>query len=137
MPENKQTPEPEEGPRSFVNFLTTIADGEAERELSYQLHELARRMQEEAHTRGDKVSGSLSLNIKMVVDNLGHAIVGYDVSTKQPKRKTSGAVFWLTAGGNLTPDNPKQQKLNLRHVDGGRAPARDITESKSAAGSEE
>jgi hypothetical protein len=130
---NKPTDDRElEGPRSFTAFINALADGEAEGELSFQLHELAKRMQQEAKARGDKVSGSLSLNIKMVVDTSGHAIVGYDVSTKQPKRKTSGAVFWLTEGGNLSADNPRQAKLPLREVKGGREPARDITEPKSA-----
>jgi len=122
----------EEGPRSFISFLGTIADGEAEAELSYQLHELTKRMQEEAVTRGEYVKGSLSLNIKMTVSNLGHAIIGYEVATKQPKRKTSGAAFWLTKGGNLTVDNPKQQKLVLREVKSPREAARDITEPNTA-----
>jgi hypothetical protein len=119
-----------EGPRSFVSFLNNIADGEAEGELSYQLHELVKRMREESVARGDTVSGGLTLKLKFKVDNLGHVIVGYKVTKTEPDRKTSGAHFWLTKGNNLTVENPKQQKLPLREVPGGRARARDITEAK-------
>jgi hypothetical protein len=68
-PTNEETGEVE-GPRSFSAFLGNIADGEAEGECSYQLHELVKALRKESVARGDKVSGALSIKMKFVVDNL-------------------------------------------------------------------
>lgn len=114
-----------EGPRSFATFVTTLAEGEAEQELSYQLHELMKRCQEEAHMRGDKVKGTLTLSVRFIVEPKGFVGIGYDVATKAPKRKTSPGVFYLTRGGNLSLENQRQQKLPLREV-GGKSEMRDV-----------
>jgi hypothetical protein len=121
MSKDKKTDEPaEEGARSFLVFLRDLGEGEAESELSYQLHELCKRIQEEASAQGSKVRGALSLKLRIVAEPKGPVGISYDVETKSPKRKTSPAVMWLTKGGNLTPDNPRQQRLGLREVGGTR-----------------
>lgn len=131
----KQQESKEEGPRSFSRFLHTLADGEAESTLSYQLHELMKRCQEEAITRVGMVKGALSLKLRFAIDEHGHAEIAYDVAIKEPARKTSKGHFWLTKHGNLTAENPKQTKLPLRDV-GGREPARQVIDEPPGAARE-
>jgi hypothetical protein len=113
MAENKQNgaAPPEEGPRSFSVFLQNIADGEAERELARQLQELNLYLISEMKNRGDKVSGSLNLKVKLTVDTGKHCIVTYGVAQTRPNRKTTGAIFWLTEGGNMSVSDPRQPSL--------------------------
>lgn len=110
----------DEGPRSFSTLLGQLADGEAERDLSEQLLELTKKIQDEALARGDEAKGSLSLKIVITADHKGVATVTYTVDVKHPKRKTSAALYWLTKAGNLTPENPRQTKLPLRDVSSAR-----------------
>lgn len=131
MAETEKKPA-EEGPRSFTVFMRDLSDGEAEGELSYQLHELCKRMQEEAAARNDKVKGKLALTVSLQAEPSGIVGVSYAVDVKAPKRRTSPAVFWLTRGGNLTGQNPKQQKLPLREVAAPPAEARDVDAPSSA-----
>jgi hypothetical protein len=122
----KEPEEKEEGPRSFSVFVGNLAEGEAERELSYHLHEVCKRLQEEAHLRQAVVKGGLVLKIKIAADKNGTAAIHYDVEPKMPKRQTSNSVYWMTKGGNLTPDNPKQQSFKLKEVPAAKGEAREV-----------
>lgn len=116
----------DEGPRSFSTLLGQLADGEAERDLSEQLLELTKKIQDEALARGSEAKGALSLKIAITADHKGVATVTYVVDVKHPKRRTSAQLYWLTKGGNLTPENPRQTKLPLRDVSGSRE-TRDVS----------
>jgi len=111
MPEIKQPNGAEEGPRSFSVFLQNIADGEAETECARQLQELNQYLMSEVERRHDKVAGSLNLKVKVLVDTAGHATVSYAVTQARPARKTTGAIFWLTKGGNLSVSDTRQREL--------------------------
>lgn len=111
MRENKPTNGVEEGPRSFSVFLQNIAEGEAEIECARQLQELTRCLMDEMDRRRDKVAGSLNLRVKVLVDTAGHAAISYAVTQSKPARKTSGAIFWVTKGGNLSVSDPRQKDL--------------------------
>lgn len=138
MSKTTTTTEPtkEEGPRSFAKFIHDLADGECESETSYELHELMKRCQEEAAARGVKVKGSLTFKINFNVEQSAKQSIvqiGYEVTAKAPKRRTSPATFWLTKNGNLTAHNPAQQKLALREVTGpDQREARDVGEAPAA-----
>ena len=106
----------EEGPRSFLKFLNEIANGEVESEGSYLLHTLGQRLQEEAAVRNGKVKGKLTLTITFTTDETGTTSVFYDIDKKEPKRKTTPALFWLTKHGNMSVTNPRQLGLALREV---------------------
>jgi len=110
----------EEGPRSFVVFLRDLAQGETEALAAHELHELLKRLDEEAHTRNARVKGKLNLKLSFTVDENGVVAVAYDIETKAPPRKTTSSVYWMSKGSNLVAENPRQQKLALRDVSGSR-----------------
>lgn len=106
-------PEPpkEEGPRSFGVFLRKLAAGEAESALSYELHQLGIKLKDEAQTRGELVKGSLTLTLNFEAEPEDQLVkVAYEVKTKAPKPKRARGYFWLTQGGNLSSQQPKDVK---------------------------
>lgn len=110
--------EKEEGPRSFAVFLGKLGDdGEVEKELSQELHELVKTCRKTAQATGAKVKGKITFSLDVTVDHTGPAIVKPDIVVKAPKRRRADAAFWLTKGMNLSADNPKQAELpGLRQV---------------------
>lgn len=120
----------EEGPRSFLTLLGKVADGELESSGSYELHELAKRLQELSALTHGKAKGKLKLILNMVADPSGTVGLTYSIDVTAPKMPTTPALFWLTKGGNLSPTNPKQMGLPLRDVS---PPKREIREPASAA----
>lgn len=107
----------QEGPRSFARFIESLADGAANSQLSEELFELARKLQNEAQMRDVAVKGELTLKIKLSADPMGMVGVLYDVKRKDPTRPTRVGVMWLTKGGNLSAQNPRQPELpNIRQV---------------------
>lgn len=119
----------EEGPRSFLNFLAELGQGDAQRELSDELHELGKRLANESLARDAKVSGELTLKIKFKAEKNGLVSTGYEIKRKDPSRSTTPGVAWLTPGGNFTSENPRQAELpGLREIPGGRGQTpREIT----------
>lgn len=105
-----------EGPRSFGVFLNGLAEGEAMAACSHGLHELVEKLQEESVDQNKELRGELRLTIQLIADPKGYVAVGYDLATKAPKPQRSGSIMWITKGGNLTLENPRQQKLPLREV---------------------
>jgi len=101
----------EEGPRDFAVFLRQVADGQCLIDLSSELHELMLTLREEAATSKDGVNGSLSLELKFKVE--GNGVVGntYLIKRKEPAKRRPNSVFWLTGGGNLTAQNPRQLQI--------------------------
>ncbi|MES1164179.1 MAG: hypothetical protein ABUR63_00360 [Verrucomicrobiota bacterium] len=116
---------PEEGPRSFTHFLATVSDGEAEGQLSDELYELGRSLKEQVHAQGRKVSGSLTLKVKLIAETNGTVSVFYAVDTKAPKPLTTPALYWLTKDGNLSATDTRQLQLRPREVPGPRRDVRD------------
>lgn len=117
----------EEGPRSFLHFLTELGGGDAGRELSEELHELGRRLLHESTAREAKVTGELTLKIKLKAERNGLVATFYEIKRKDPSRSTTPGVAWLTAGGNLSSENPRQADLpGLREVPRPSGEVRDI-----------
>ena len=107
-------PPKEEGPRSFAVFLRKLAAGEAESALSYEMHELGKKLKDEAEARSEKVKGSLTLTINFEAEpEDGLVMATYDVKTKAPKPKRAKGYFWLTKGGNLASEQPKTKQGEL------------------------
>jgi len=123
-----------EGARSFALFLQQLADGDAHSELSQELHKLNGHCQRESKARGQSVTGSLSLALTLKYEPNGIVGIGYKVQRKEPSPTRQGSVFFLTEGGNLSVDNPRQQKLPLKEV-GGEEPVRSLpAEDRSVKG---
>ncbi len=112
----------EEGARSILEFLRQACDGDIATEASSELHRLMDIMAAEAEAcRGEK-KGRLSITLDFVVDPRGAVGIAFDVSCKEPKKTRSGGVGWLTKGRNIQFDNPKQGRLPLVDIPGGRRP---------------
>ena len=115
MSETKQSNEPE-GPRSFAVMLQSIDEGSLHTELSDSLQKMNGELHDLAVSAGGKAKGTLTLTLNVAVEANGIVSLDSDVKTKVPKPKRARAVFWLTKGNNLSPENPRQQRLPLREV---------------------
>ena len=98
----------DEGARSATRFIEKIADGQCQADLSHALHKLGLKLAVETRNRAAKCTGELVLKIKLTAEPTGIVGVGYEINAKEPKSPTSGSVFWLTKGGNLSDENPRQ-----------------------------
>lgn len=122
----------EEGPRAFARTLELIADGTCHVELSEEQHDLLKKLHSHAmHTQG-VAQGEITLKIKYRVEATGVVGLKYDVKVKEPTKLRPNAVMWITPGGNLTPQNPKQPELFPREVPKP-APARELPEESTPA----
>lgn len=110
MSEQKK-PAKDEGPRSFTRALEMLAGGECQQQAAEELHALLRKLSDEATARQSAVTGELTLTLKIKVDRDKTAEVVHAVKTKAPQKRTQRSVLWLTPGGNLVPENPRQQSL--------------------------
>jgi len=104
-----------EGPRSFSVLLTSLDDGTVHTELSEKLHALVSELRDRSTAEDRKLRGELGLKLTIEVRK-GVADVTADITTKTPKRKREPSTVWVTKGGNLTTEVPRQEKLNLREV---------------------
>lgn len=119
-----------EGTRSFAVTLQQIGDGSLHAELSETLQKLCGDLSAHAIQFGADAKGTLTLTLALKASANGVVGVAGDVKTKAPKAPRVGSVFWLTKGNNLTPDNPRQQKLGLREVVGPAAPTHDLDDNR-------
>ena len=124
----------EEGPRSFARFVEQVADGQCHNDLSQELHELLKVCGNDANARRDVSRGKLTLELSLKVDPEPGRVVGvvYSIKTKHPEKKRPAGLFWLTKGGNLTVENPRQQTLPLREVPAAKNEAVELDASASA-----
>lgn len=117
----------DEGARDFAVFLRNIDDGTIHEEASAELHALATKLSRHVDTHGGKAKGQLTITLNLTALPNGTVDVLADVKVKEPKIVRPRSVFWFTKGNNLSPDNPRQQKLALREVPSpAREKARDI-----------
>lgn len=111
----KTTEKDEEGARSFALLLQQLGEGTLNAELSETLHEMNTRLSAHAIDFG-KAKGTLTLAIEIEIDRDGVVTLRPDVKKKMPKPARKAGRYWLTPGNNLSPENPKQTKLNLKEV---------------------
>lgn len=135
MPKQNDTPTDEAEapmPRSFTVWLAKLANGEADSNLAYELSQLLQRLDEEAHARNKEVVGTLTFKLKLMVDETGAVGVTYQTDSKAPPRKTTPAIFWLNKKSQLVENNPRQQDLPIRGIDGGRREIRNVESGVTA-----
>lgn len=121
-----------EGPRSFARFLEQLADGEALSELTKDLFELINTLHDQADKTNGTAKGAMTFKLDIKVDARGVANINYSNTVKEPKPARPGATMWVTPGGNLTAENPRQPNLPLRDVSGNGS-ARDIDDDRHEA----
>ena len=106
----------EEGARSFCRTLEQIDDGQGVIDMSVELQVLLTNLLKHARNTNQDAKGSYTLKLQFNVEPNSIVNVGYEVGVKTPKRKTGKTTVWVTNGGNLVAENPRQQKLPLREV---------------------
>lgn len=116
----------DEGVRSAAVLLAQVDDGALNAEFSERLHETVQKLYEHAVETAKDAKGRVSLTLDLAVSEKGFVGLRGTVETKIPKRKASLSHFWISPGGNLTVENPRQQKLPLRDVGGGAAAPIDL-----------
>lgn len=115
-----------EGPRAFARFIENVGYGQAHTDLSVEMQELGRELYAMAMHMHSPQKGKLTLELAFTVDPDCGVAVRYQIKTKRPDRQRPGSVFWVTKHGNLTVEDPRQQKLPLREVS---APPADVREA--------
>ena len=106
-----------EGARSFARFIEQVDDGQAVIEISADMHKLLVELKEVAERSGNDAKGAIAVQFAFNVAANGVVDIVYNTATKGPKRKFARSTFFLTAGANLSTENPRQQKLpGLRDV---------------------
>lgn len=107
----------EEGPRSFAHQIATMCNGETNIEASQELHDLLLALRAEALARRKKVKGEFKLVFAIEVNDDDVVTISPSIKSKAPEPRRSGSIWWLTPGGNLTPENPRQAVLpGIREV---------------------
>lgn len=104
---------PPEGPRSFANLLAQLDDGAVHAEVSKELHSLVQDLAEHNAAQDRKALGELTIKLRIGVHK-GVADIAASVDVKRPKRRREPTTVWVTKGGNLTTEVPRQEKLPLR-----------------------
>lgn len=124
----KQPEKQDEGARSFGVLLQSIGDGTFHAEVSEEMHALTKKLDGHAFDFG-KAKGTITIALTVEIDRDGVVTIDPDVKLKVPKPARKKGRFWVTPGGNLSPENPKQAQLPLREVPAA-ARAQDIGDEK-------
>lgn len=109
--------------RPFLDTLIALRFGKLHDELTEALNELTN-----ACTETGK-GGTLTLSIKLKPGRAGQVEILDDVKTKLPSFERGSTLMFSTPDGNLQRDDPRQQKLELRSVEG---PTGEIIDVKKA-----
>lgn len=104
-----------EGARSFARFVEQVDDGQAQAEISAAMHKVLIEVKEMADTTCQEVKGAFAVQFQFTA-NSGVVDVTYSIASKSPKKKFARTTFFLTAGANLSVENPRQTKLPLHDV---------------------
>jgi len=107
-----------EGPRSFARFIENVGEGDFHRDASDGLFDLGNAIQDLALRTESKVKGKMTIVVEMSCDARGVVGVTVDVQVKKPKVRKAAAQAWITKGGNVVFEHPRQTKLPLREVGG-------------------
>ncbi len=91
---------------------------------SDKMNELVKRVDETGR------SGKLTITLDLKRAREGAVNITPSVTTKVPEVKADPSLLWVTVEGNLTVENPSQQKLDLRTVDTPAAEVRSVDTSK-------
>lgn len=97
--------------RPITDTLRLLDEGAFLDKCSEQLAGLVRGVEETGRP------GKLQITLALKRGTKGAMLITPDVTTKVPETKPEATMLWATTEGNLTVDNPKQQKLDLRQVD--------------------
>lgn len=123
-----------DGPRSFARFSEQACSGQLHADCSNELHAMITKLKSLAMTRGGSPKGTFELKVNVQLDAADATTAGitYSVKHKVPEPARRKGEMYVTAGGNLTPDNPRQRSLPLMEVRTAPRPMTDIAAPKGA-----
>lgn len=97
--------------RPFADVLRELGAGSTYDDLTAQLAEVV-----EAVVQTRKV-GELSIKLKVKPNGEGSVIIADEIKAKVPEPARGDSVFFVTSGGSLVRQDPRQADLPLRRVD--------------------
>jgi hypothetical protein len=105
-----------EGPRSISHFLARLAHGQAQVDLSADLQEVTSKTQDIARRASTKARGKMVIALEFDITPDGEMTATYSskITTNKPKR--AGSHAWVTKGGNVVFEDPRQGELALHDV---------------------
>jgi hypothetical protein len=121
-----EEPETLEGPRGFAQLFRQIDDGELDAEAAREVLNVATSCRDYARKYMRDGRGTLTITLSFASNGDTTAVRG-EVKTKLPKTVRAGSTFFHTKGGNLTVENPRQQKLPLREVPASTTKTKDLS----------
>lgn len=98
--------------RQFADVLRDLGGGDTYDELTARLAEVV-----EAVTATRKM-GEISIKLKIKANGDSGVIVADEIKSKVPEATRGDTVFFVTSGGSLVRQDPRQQDLPLRQVAG-------------------
>jgi hypothetical protein len=121
-----------EGPRSAAVLLHEIGDGALLALLSNEIQTVVNACQDYALAEGAPGTGEITLKLAFKAEKNGTCAVRAEVKSKAPRAKLPPAAMWISKGGNLLVENPRQKNLEFRDVNQ-RADVRELPNAKETA----
>lgn len=115
--------------RPITDTLRLLDGGAFLDAASAELNNLVRQVDETGK------AGTLTIKLDLKRARAGAINIMPSVTAKVPQTKPDPTLLWATVEGNLTVDNPSQQKLDLRTVDKSTGEIR-VIEPTAVAGAE-
>lgn len=97
--------------KPFTDTLNALRFGELSEELTQKLGQLTAACVETQR------NGQITLTLTLKPGRGGQVEVIDDVKLKLPKEERGSSIMFTTPEGNLQREDPRQKKLDLRHVD--------------------
>lgn len=113
--------------RPITDTLRLLDEGAFLDRCSDQLAALVRGVEDTGK------AGKLIITLEVKRGTKGAMLIRPDSAVKVPEAKLEPTMLWATPEGNLTLDNPKQQKLDLRQVDPDTGELRSLGSAPAAA----
>ena len=110
--------------RGFGPLLGQLEDGQLIVDLGESLADLNKKLARVSDAQG-KATGKLVLELALSAEN-GTVEIKSTIKVTDPKTARLKSILWQTKDGHFSSGNPKQTKLPLRDVGGGKGEARDV-----------
>lgn len=115
----------EEGARSFAHFLMQANSGAMASDTSFEFRRMVDEMRRVA-MQSNGASADFTLKIHLTLDDSDEVRVKFSARGKVSEPTRRKGTMWLSRGGNLIPENPRQQRLPLTEVPYERTPIKDL-----------
>lgn len=117
--------------RGFGALLQTLEEGQLLVDAGDALTDLNRKLARVSDAQG-KAKGKITIELNLEAEN-GVVEITSAVKVTEPKLARERTVLWATKEGHFTGENPKQIKMPLRDVGGGKTEARDVGDKPGEA----